>query len=63
MPLIRCPVCRKQFDGGQSTALPFCSERCRRIDFGRWLGEEYAVPVEPGDEDPDEDYGEEESPT
>jgi endogenous inhibitor of DNA gyrase (YacG/DUF329 family) len=23
---------------------PFCSSRCRIIDLGRWLGEEYRVP-------------------
>jgi endogenous inhibitor of DNA gyrase (YacG/DUF329 family) len=23
---------------------PFCSPRCRLIDLGRWLGEEYRVP-------------------
>jgi endogenous inhibitor of DNA gyrase (YacG/DUF329 family) len=22
---------------------PFCSRRCRTIDLGRWLGEEYRV--------------------
>lgn len=25
--------------------MPFCSPRCRQIDTGRWLGENYAVPV------------------
>ena len=62
MSLIRCPVCRKQFDSGHSTALPFCSERCRHIDLGRWLGEGYSVPVERHDEDPGEEYREEDSP-
>jgi len=23
---------------------PFCSKRCRVIDLGRWLGEEYKAP-------------------
>jgi hypothetical protein len=46
MPL-RCPVCKKEFEREQSTALPFCSERCRTIDLGRWLGEKYGLPVEP----------------
>jgi endogenous inhibitor of DNA gyrase (YacG/DUF329 family) len=23
---------------------PFCSPRCKLIDLGRWLGEQYAVP-------------------
>ena len=35
-------------DAGKSAAefphLPFCSERCRRIDLGRWLGETYRIP-------------------
>jgi endogenous inhibitor of DNA gyrase (YacG/DUF329 family) len=26
--------------------LPFCSERCRLIDLGRWLNEEHALPCE-----------------
>jgi uncharacterized protein len=25
---------------------PFCSERCKLADLGRWLGEEYRVPVQ-----------------
>ncbi|MCU0878640.1 MAG: DNA gyrase inhibitor YacG [Pirellulaceae bacterium] len=25
--------------------MPFCSERCRQIDLGRWLREVYSVPV------------------
>lgn len=60
MPLIRCPVCRKRFDGAQSDSLPFCSPRCRQIDLGRWLGEEYSVPVESSDEDGETSYGEQE---
>ena len=23
---------------------PFCSDRCRLIDLGKWLGEEYRIP-------------------
>jgi len=43
---MRCPICQREFDQAASTALPFCSERCRTIDLGRWLGEAYRVPVE-----------------
>jgi endogenous inhibitor of DNA gyrase (YacG/DUF329 family) len=25
---------------------PFCSERCKLIDLGRWLGESYGIPKE-----------------
>ena len=24
--------------------MPFCSERCKTIDLGRWLDESYAIP-------------------
>jgi endogenous inhibitor of DNA gyrase (YacG/DUF329 family) len=24
-------------------AFPFCSDRCRLIDLGKWLGEEYRI--------------------
>ena len=52
---MRCPICERQFDPVQSSALPFCGERCRQIDLGRWLREVYTVPVErdPDEESPD----------
>jgi len=28
---------------------PFCSERCKMADLGRWLSEDYRVPDEPAD--------------
>jgi endogenous inhibitor of DNA gyrase (YacG/DUF329 family) len=46
---MRCPICNKTFAAAESTALPFCSERCRTIDLGRWLGESYGMPIEPQD--------------
>ncbi|HZZ72850.1 MAG TPA: DNA gyrase inhibitor YacG [Pirellulales bacterium] len=49
----RCPICDKPVDSAAPTA-PFCSPRCRQIDLGRWLDEQYTMPVERGDEDPDE---------
>jgi hypothetical protein len=50
-----CPVCQKQFEPAESPSLPFCSERCRLIDLGRWLNEGYGMPIER------EDAGEEPS--
>jgi endogenous inhibitor of DNA gyrase (YacG/DUF329 family) len=46
-----CPICHRIFELKQSTALPFCSPRCRQIDLGRWLTEEYAVPTMSDDEE------------
>ena len=39
---------------------PFCSERCRLADLGRWLSEDYRVPDETSEQsetvpDPDTD--------
>lgn len=44
---MRCPICQREFKSQDSSALPFCSERCRTIDLGRWLGEQYPVPATP----------------
>ena len=49
--LVTCPICRKRFDPLTSPAMPFCSKRCRLIDLGRWLGEEYSVPAPRKEED------------
>ncbi|HZY04576.1 MAG TPA: DNA gyrase inhibitor YacG [Anaeromyxobacteraceae bacterium] len=39
-----CPVCRRPVPPRPANrAWPFCSERCRLLDLGRWLGEEYRV--------------------
>ena len=48
---MRCPTCEREFEPASSNAMPFCSERCRTIDLGRWLGETYRVPVTPDPED------------
>jgi len=40
------------FDAGNRWR-PFCSERCRMIDLGRWAAEEYRMPqpdARPADE-------------
>ena len=47
---LRCPICNEIVDIERSPAMPFCSRRCKQIDLGRWLDEEYGVPVEPEDE-------------
>ncbi len=53
---MRCPTCKSDFDPTLTDTLPFCSERCRLIDLGRWLGEEHILPNFPdpdGDEKPE----------
>lgn len=40
----RCPVCDADVDLMATPTVPFCSDRCRLIDLGRWLDESYALP-------------------
>jgi endogenous inhibitor of DNA gyrase (YacG/DUF329 family) len=47
---IRCAICGKDTEFLSDPLGPFCSERCKLIDLGKWLGEEYRVsePLRPG---------------
>lgn len=44
---MKCPTCGKPAEWQDNPYRPFCSERCKLIDFGRWANEEYRVPAEP----------------
>jgi hypothetical protein len=57
MSIIRCPVCNRSFETETAAAMPFCSDRCRKVDLGRWLDERYSVPVERDSDDFDEAEG------
>jgi hypothetical protein len=50
----KCPECRKPIPPG-SKHLPFCSDRCRLVDLGRWFKGDYVVsrPLRPGEEPPE----------
>ena len=50
--IVRCPACR----GDSVYSLvnpyrPFCSERCKNLDFGAWASEAFRVPAEAPPED------------
>jgi endogenous inhibitor of DNA gyrase (YacG/DUF329 family) len=53
MELMRCPICNTPMMGNwhDYPDYPFCSKRCRVIDLGRWLSEEYRI----SDAAPEED--------
>ena len=45
----RCPICSKPFAIASLDDLPsfpFCSDRCRLIDLGRWIDGTYALPAD-----------------
>jgi uncharacterized protein len=43
---MKCPICGKPAPWQDNPDRPFCSERCRLIDFGKWVDEGYRVPTE-----------------
>ena len=44
---MRCPICKKPASRGADNPFrPFCSERCKLIDFGNWADGNYSVPAE-----------------
>lgn len=41
---IKCPHCKKKTTWEENPWKPFCSERCKLIDLGKWAMEEYKIP-------------------
>ena len=65
---MRCPICNKAVQAPAPagpadprhpnpprtvSTFPFCSERCKLIDLGRWLDAKYQVPAVVEDDDAD----------
>jgi uncharacterized protein len=51
----KCPICDAEVKPRSENKLfPFCSPRCKTIDLGKWLSEDYRVPSNDVD---DEDAG------
>jgi uncharacterized protein len=48
---LKCPICKKPVKGTDRD-FPFCSERCRTIDLGKWASGGYVVssPVKDAEE-------------
>jgi endogenous inhibitor of DNA gyrase (YacG/DUF329 family) len=40
----KCPICAKPVELKDNPYRPFCSERCKLIDFGNWADGNYRVP-------------------
>ena len=39
---LRCPICKKAVTTA-NPEFPFCSERCRTIDLGKWASGQYVI--------------------
>ena len=45
MKLVSCPRCGAETEYSAANQWrPFCSERCRMIDLGKWAADDYRVP-------------------
>ena len=43
-----CPICGVEVTPRSANkAFPFCTARCKSIDLGKWLTEDYRVPATP----------------
>ena len=53
---VRCPACGgPSLYAADNLSRPFCSERCRNLDFGAWASEAYRVQAKPSTQEGDED--------
>jgi endogenous inhibitor of DNA gyrase (YacG/DUF329 family) len=44
MTLVTCPTCKRTVEwSADNKWRPFCSERCKLIDFGAWASEKNAI--------------------
>ena len=52
---LHCPICRgASAHRDENSAFPFCSDRCRTIDLGNWLGESYRIAGSPVNDSTDD---------
>jgi len=49
---IKCPTCKRWTEWRDNPYRPFCSERCKLIDLGKWVAEEYRIEGEKASEKP-----------
>ena len=43
---VKCPRCGKKTNWEQNPFRPFCTERCKLIDLGKWMNGSYTIPGE-----------------
>lgn len=55
-----CPICQKEIQWEGNRYRPFCSERCKRVDLGRWASGGYRIAAPPEEEEASTDPGEDE---
>lgn len=41
--IVPCPICQQPAVFFAEPVGPFCSNRCKMVDLGKWLNEEYII--------------------
>jgi endogenous inhibitor of DNA gyrase (YacG/DUF329 family) len=52
-----CPICGRRMQSqllSDWPQFPFCSQKCKTIDLGRWLSDSYTIPKEEPQEEEQE---------
>jgi hypothetical protein len=57
---VQCPLCKKETAWKENPFRPFCSERCRLMDLGKWAAGDYRIAgsERPAGEDDEKNSGE-----
>lgn len=58
--VVRCPTCGKKVKWVDAPYRPFCSQRCKLVDLGKWLDGTYKL-SSPLDDESQEDKPSEEA--
>ena len=52
---VKCPQCGTRAGWQGNAFRPFCSERCKLIDLGKWAEGEYFIPGKPAPDQEEDD--------
>jgi endogenous inhibitor of DNA gyrase (YacG/DUF329 family) len=52
---LKCPICKKPVTSKEAE-FPFCSDRCRLIDLGKWASGAYVISSPAQDDDSVQDF-------
>ena len=47
---MKWPQCGKEIENPQKPSKPFCSDRCKLIDLGKWISGEYRIAADETDD-------------
>ena len=48
--MVKCPICGKEIEWQGNPHRPFCTERCKMTDLGKWASDEYRITDSPLDD-------------